>query len=78
MASTSRVLWNLMAGQRRRYLFACVALGGGTLLTYLAPLVVRAAIDGVIDPQGALRGNLGDGLLLTERSRDLFICRDVS
>ena len=58
MASTSRVLWNLMAGQRRLYLFACVALAGGTLLTYLSPLVVRAAIDGVIDPEGASRGNL--------------------
>src|SRR5437868_1687391 len=55
MTSTRRTLWALMAGQRGRYLAACLILAGGTALTYLSPLVVRAAIDGVLD-QGAVGG----------------------
>jgi len=44
-----------MAGQRGRYLLACAALAAGTLLTYFSPLLVRGAVDGLID-SNASRG----------------------
>ncbi len=43
-----KTLWNLMAGQRRRYVLALVALFAGVGVLYTSPLITRAAIDGVI------------------------------
>src|SRR5271155_3153780 len=44
-----KTLWNMMAGHRRQYLFALVAMFGGVGMLYLTPLITRAAIDGGID-----------------------------
>jgi len=44
-----KTLWNLMAGQRRRYLTALLSMFCGVALLYMTPLISRAAIDGVID-----------------------------
>jgi len=43
-------LWNLMHGQRLRYLSALGAMFLGVGLIYLTPLITRGAIDGIIDP----------------------------
>jgi ATP-binding cassette subfamily B protein len=42
-------LWRLTRGQRLRFFFALVTLLAGTLLLYLAPQIVRFAIDGILD-----------------------------
>jgi len=47
----TRALWQLSRGQRGRFLAALVALAAGTLLMYVAPQIVRIAIDGVLDNQ---------------------------
>lgn len=46
-------LWQLTRGQRGQFLLALVTLGIGTLLMYLAPQIVRIAIDGILDPTTA-------------------------
>ncbi|HEV8378736.1 MAG TPA: ABC transporter transmembrane domain-containing protein, partial [Tepidisphaeraceae bacterium] len=46
--SKLRSLWELTAGQRRRYLLAAIAMTIGIALLYLSPLIVRATIDGLI------------------------------
>jgi len=43
-----KALWDLTAGQRRRYLLGAIAMTIGIALLYLSPLIVRAAIDGLI------------------------------
>jgi len=48
MKSKISTLWELMRGQRPRYGAAVLAMGAGTALLYLGPLVVRAVIDGII------------------------------
>lgn len=52
MSGKSRTLWRLTAGERGRYAGAVAALVGGMVLMFLGPLVVRGAIDGLVD-QGA-------------------------
>jgi len=54
--SKIRSLWDLTAGQRGRYALAAVAMAIGIGLLYLSPLIVRAAIDGLIQRQPAGRG----------------------
>jgi ATP-binding cassette subfamily B protein len=49
--SKLRSLWDLTAGQRRRYLLAGIAMAIGIALLYLSPLIVRATIDGLIQQQ---------------------------
>jgi ATP-binding cassette subfamily B protein len=46
-------LWDLMRGQRLRYLSALGAMFFGVGLIYLTPLITRGAIDGIIDPRHA-------------------------
>src|ERR1051325_433682 len=46
-----KALWSLMAAERNRYLAACLMLASGTMLLYLSPLVVRAAIDGLLEKE---------------------------
>ena len=43
--SKLRALWDLSAGQRRRYLLAAIAMAIGIALLYLSPLIVRATIE---------------------------------
>ena len=42
------MLWKIMEGHRRRYLYALASMFCGVALLYLTPLISRAAIDGVI------------------------------
>ena len=51
-----RALWDLTAGQRRRYVLAAVSMSIGIALLYLSPLIVRATIDGLIQQKPAGRG----------------------
>jgi ATP-binding cassette subfamily B protein len=53
MSGKSKTLWNLTAGQRLRYFGAVAAVAVGMLLMFQAPLIVRGAIDGLIDPSAA-------------------------
>ena len=46
-------LWDLMRGQRLRYLSALGAMFFGVGLIYLTPLITRGAIDGIIDAHHA-------------------------
>ena len=70
-------LWRLARGQRLRFAAAIVVMVAGILLLYLSPLIVRGAIDGIIErrPINQLDGlsrlmvRLGGGSL----SRGLFI-----
>jgi ATP-binding cassette subfamily B protein len=48
--SKTRTLWRLAGGQRVRFAAAIGAMGAGILLLYVSPQIVRAAIDGIIDP----------------------------
>jgi len=71
MNSKVNILWKFTRGQRRVYFAALVSLTIGMVFYFLAPLVVRGAIDGIIDTkdsQGAfnlihlmhvLRGRVG-------------------
>jgi ATP-binding cassette subfamily B protein len=43
-----KTLWEMMAGNRRRFLLALVAMFSGVAMLYITPLITRAAIDGVI------------------------------
>ena len=47
-SSNAKALWRLTDGHRWRFAAALVALGAGTTLMYLAPQIVRIAIDGVL------------------------------
>ena len=51
-----RALWELTAGQRRRYALAATAMTIGIALLYLSPLIVRATIDGLIQQKPVGRG----------------------
>src|SRR4051812_23864623 len=51
-----RALWDLTAGQRRRYALAGIAMTIGIALLYLSPLIVRATIDGLIQQNPAGTG----------------------
>src|SRR5438874_10355415 len=51
-----RSLWDLTAGQRRRYLLGAIAMAIGIALLYLSPLIVRATIGGLIQQQPAGKG----------------------
>jgi ATP-binding cassette subfamily B protein len=57
-------LWRLTRGQRRRYAAALVALIIGTFLMYLAPQVVRVAIDGILGERTQAAGWLARTLAL--------------
>jgi ATP-binding cassette, subfamily B, bacterial len=48
MNSNLKTIWQLMAGQRARYLAAIAAMAAGTELTYLTPRIWRGAIDGIL------------------------------
>jgi ATP-binding cassette subfamily B protein len=48
MNSNLKIIWQLMAGQRVRYLAAIAAMAVGTELTYLTPRIWRGAIDGIL------------------------------
>ncbi len=52
MLSSVRSIWDLMAGQRLRYLAAIGGLLVASLFLYLAPLVPQVVIDGVLMPAG--------------------------
>src|SRR2546430_8858128 len=54
--SKIRSLWDLTAGQRRRYLLGAIAMAIGIALLYLSPLIVRATIDGLIQQQPVGKG----------------------
>src|SRR2546423_7647036 len=54
--SKLRSLWDLTAGQRRRYLLGAIAMAIGIALLYLSPLIVRATIDGLIQQQPVGKG----------------------
>ncbi len=49
MVSKTRMLWELMRGQRSRYAAAIVAITAGVLISFLGPLIIRATIDSIID-----------------------------
>src|SRR3954470_18045259 len=51
-----RALWELTAGQRRRYVLAAIAMTIGIALLYLSPLIVRATIDGMIQQKPVGKG----------------------
>ena len=53
--NNNRALWDLTRGQRSRFLAALVALAIGTLFLYVAPQIVRLAIDGVLAPEAERR-----------------------
>jgi ATP-binding cassette subfamily B protein len=48
--SKTRTLWRWTAGQRGRFAAGIAGMALGILLLYLPPQIVRAAIDGIIDP----------------------------
>jgi len=50
MMRWARLVWDLMEGQRRRYLAAIVALVVASCFLYLAPLIPQIVLDGVIVP----------------------------
>src|SRR6266568_652641 len=54
--SKLRALWDLSAGQRRRYALSAMAMAIGIALLYLSPLIVRATIDGLIQQQPVGKG----------------------
>jgi ATP-binding cassette subfamily B protein len=54
MSGKSKTLWNLTAGQRLRYFGAIAAVAVGMVLMFQAPLLVRGAIDGLIDPSATV------------------------
>src|SRR5258706_13212152 len=54
--SKIRSLWDLTAGQRRRYLLGAIAMAIGIAFLYLSPLIVRATIDGLIQQQPVGKG----------------------
>jgi ATP-binding cassette subfamily B protein len=64
-----KMLWNMMAGHRRQYLFALVAMFCGIGMLYLTPLITRAAIDGVIDVKPSVMLSSLAGLLAEYRQR---------
>jgi ATP-binding cassette subfamily B protein len=64
-----RTLWNLMSGQRVRYLSALGAMFCGVALLYITPLITRAAIDGVIDPHPRGAISAGAGMVAEFRQR---------
>ena len=49
MLDKTRLLWRLTAGQRLRYVGAVVAIVIGTAFLFLPPLIVRGALDHVVD-----------------------------
>lgn len=49
MRASFKTLWDIMPGQRWRYLGAIAAMGVGTAFMYLVPLVPQIVIDGVLD-----------------------------
>ncbi|MCX7013542.1 MAG: ABC transporter ATP-binding protein [Candidatus Sumerlaeota bacterium] len=49
MESKVHLLWRLMRGKRLQYGAAIAALALGTAVSFVIPLVIRLAIDGVID-----------------------------
>jgi len=53
MNGKGKTLWKLTEGQRLRYAGAVVALAMGMTLMFQGPLIIRGAIDGMIDPAGA-------------------------
>jgi ATP-binding cassette subfamily B protein len=55
-------LWRLTRGQRGRFLLALVTLGIGTLLMYLAPQIIRIAIDGMLRPPSERSASAGRAL----------------
>jgi len=48
-ADSARTLWRWTRGWRGLYVSALIAMAAGILLLYLSPLIIRAAIDGLID-----------------------------
>ena len=53
----AQLLWRFMAGQRRLYLGAVLAVGLATLSGLTAPLVLRATIDSIIGDQPLFTGS---------------------
>ena len=52
MFAMVRTFWKLLAGKRRRFLAASVALIIASCFLYLAPLVPQIVLDGVIATDG--------------------------
>src|SRR5580693_258885 len=48
-ADSARTLWRWTRGWRGLYVSSLIAMAAGILLLYLSPLIIRAAIDGLID-----------------------------
>jgi ATP-binding cassette subfamily B protein len=70
MHGKSKTLWKLMAGQRLRYVGAIAAVTLGMALMFLAPLIVRGAIDGLIDQSAAGAGVPGRLAAIARSLRD--------
>ncbi|HEX8522159.1 MAG TPA: ABC transporter ATP-binding protein [Tepidisphaeraceae bacterium] len=49
MTGKGKTLWNLTSGERLRYTGAVASVAVGMVLVFLGPLIVRGAIDGLID-----------------------------
>jgi ATP-binding cassette, subfamily B, bacterial len=57
MSSKIAQLWVLTRGQRHRYLIGIAAMATSIVLVYLAPIITRGAIDGILDPAKASTGS---------------------
>jgi len=63
MLDKTRLLWPLTAGQRGRYVGAIVAILVSTAFLYAPPLIIRGALDHVVDSQPVVSHPLLAGLL---------------